>query len=101
MMQYGVQAMYVRVKREETTYFVSVEKQETVLELKQKLQKLCSKSPDQVRLINIVSGDELADAKKLQELKIQSDDVLGLCFQLEDGGFEDVKIKEYDEFEGQ
>eukprot|EP01026_Neomeris_dumetosa_P062216 TRINITY_DN58808_c0_g1_i2.p4 TRINITY_DN58808_c0_g1~~TRINITY_DN58808_c0_g1_i2.p4 ORF type:complete len:103 (-),score=7.89 TRINITY_DN58808_c0_g1_i2:366-674(-) len=101
MMQCGVRSMYVRVKREETTYFVSVNDQETILEVKRKLQKLCDKPPDQQRLIYLNSGDVLQDAKKLQELKIESDDVLALCYGLEDGNFEDVQIKQYEDAEGQ
>lgn len=39
------QSMYVRVKRQKTTYFLHVEPTDTVLEVKQKLQELV----DQVR----------------------------------------------------
>lgn len=35
--------MYVRVKRQKTTYFLHVEPTDTVLELKQKLQELVDK----------------------------------------------------------
>ena len=38
--------MYVRVKREKTTYFLHVEPTDTILEVKQKLQEL----------IDLVSG---------------------------------------------
>lgn len=38
-----MQSMYVRVKRQKTTYFLHVEPTDTVLEVKQKLQELVDK----------------------------------------------------------
>eukprot|EP01025_Chloroclados_australasicus_P059166 TRINITY_DN7470_c0_g1_i1.p5 TRINITY_DN7470_c0_g1~~TRINITY_DN7470_c0_g1_i1.p5 ORF type:complete len:102 (-),score=6.37 TRINITY_DN7470_c0_g1_i1:425-730(-) len=101
MMQYGTRSMYIRIKRYETTYFVSVDKSWTILEVKQRLQELCEKAPNQLRLVNHSSGEELQDSKKLQELKIESDDVLALCFLREDGSFEEVNIKEYEILDNQ
>eukprot|EP00216_Chloropicon_sp_CCMP2111_P000517 CAMPEP_0198235910 /NCGR_PEP_ID=MMETSP1446-20131203/1807_1 /TAXON_ID=1461542 ORGANISM="Unidentified sp, Strain CCMP2111" /NCGR_SAMPLE_ID=MMETSP1446 /ASSEMBLY_ACC=CAM_ASM_001112 /LENGTH=102 /DNA_ID=CAMNT_0043917355 /DNA_START=10 /DNA_END=318 /DNA_ORIENTATION=+ len=87
-------SMYVRVKRGKTTYFVHVEPSVTILELKQKLQELTEKMPEQQRLLK--DDTVLEDAKSLADCRIENDDVIALTFHLEDGTFEEVMIETLD-----
>lgn len=85
--------MYVRVKRQKTTYFLHVEPTDTVLEVKQKLQELVDMQPESQQLLK--EQFVLDDAKKLNDLKVENDDVLALCFMQPDGSWEPVDISEF------
>jgi hypothetical protein len=107
-------AMYVRVKRQKTTIFLLTSLQESVLEVKSKLQKhldgkvrstlstrmpqlasqrigtsrssAVTQDPADMKLVKVSTGGDLDDARTLADLKIQNDDVLGLCFKTEASG---------------
>lgn len=87
-------SMYIRIKRQKLTVFLQVEPSDTVLEVKQKLQALVEQPPDKVQLCK--GSSPLEDAKRLSELKIENDDIIGMCFVQPDGAFEDVVITPFD-----
>jgi len=86
--------MYVRVKRKKTTYFLHVEPTDTILEVKQKLQELIDQAPESQQLFK--GGHLLEDAKKLAELKVENDEVIGLALAQPDGSFEAVDITPFE-----
>ncbi|CAD7701779.1 unnamed protein product [Ostreobium quekettii] len=88
---------YVRVKRQKTTYFLDVEPSLTVLEVKQKLQEHCEQAPECQQLMKKrnIGWVALEDAKRLEELDIEDESVIALCYVQEDGNFEDVDITPY------
>lgn len=95
--------MYVRVKRQKVTIFLQTETWESVLEVKSKLQKHLDKvrvylitlwivctvlhlivllqDPLDMKLVHVPTGQELEDSRTLSDLKVQNDEVLGLCFK--------------------
>lgn len=74
--------MYVRVKRLKSTYFLQVESNETVLEVKQKVQALTDQPADEQRLH--LDGVNLEDAKSLAEVKVENDAILALTYKVDD-----------------
>lgn len=64
-----VQAMYIRVKRNKTTYFIQCEPTETILDIKQKLHVLIDQPVNDQRLILFSSGEALEDLKTLADQK--------------------------------
>lgn len=86
-----ISSMYVRVKREKTTYFIQAESSDTILELKEKLQELIDQMPEEQRLLK--DDTPLEDAKSLAEYRIENDDVLALTYKLPDGTFEAINIE--------
>lgn len=52
--------MYIRIKRQKTTYFLQVQPTDTILEVKQKLQEYC----EQVKRDN--AGSRPCGAKKIK-----------------------------------
>ena len=72
-------ATHIRVKREKTTYFLSTEAAETVLELKEKLQVLCGVSVDKQRL-QLENGSVLEDASTVGDLKLETDCIVALTY---------------------
>lgn len=78
-----VQAMYIRVKRSKTTYFVQCDPTETILEIKQKLHALTDQPVNDQRLILVESNKILEDSKTLADQKVHSPRIsyhLGLSF---------------------
>ena len=65
-----MQAMYVRVKRNKTTYFVQCDPTETTLDIKQKLQNLIDQPSNNQRLTLVATNDVLDDSKTLAEQKV-------------------------------
>ncbi|XP_073098677.1 uncharacterized protein [Elaeis guineensis] len=61
--------MYVRVKRNKTTYFVQCDPTETTLDIKQKLQNLIDQPSNNQRLTLVATNDVLDDSKTLAEQK--------------------------------
>ena len=66
----GVQAMYIRVKRHKTTYFVTCDPTDPVIRIKQKLQTLIDKPADKQRLILLSTDEILENFKTLAEQKV-------------------------------
>ena len=67
---YIIQAMYIRVKRNKSTYFIHCDPTEKVLEIKQKLQGIIDQPVDDQRLILLETGEVLDDSKTLAEEKV-------------------------------
>ncbi|XVE71672.1 hypothetical protein DITRI_Ditri10aG0170200 [Diplodiscus trichospermus] len=80
-------AMYIRVKRSKTTYFIQCDPTETTLDIKQKLHNLIDQSVSDQRLILLNTGEMLEDSKTLADQKVENDAVVALtlrkgCFLL-------------------
>lgn len=65
-----MQAMYIRVKRDKTTYFVQCDPIETTLEIKQKLEGLVDQPSNNQRLTLVSSNEILDDSKTLADQKV-------------------------------
>lgn len=65
-----LQAMYIRVKRLKTTYFIQCDPTETILEIKQKLHNLIDQPVNDQRLIVVETGEVLDDSKTLADQKV-------------------------------
>ena len=64
--------MYIRIKRDKTTYFIQCEPTETILDIKQKLHVLVDKPVNDQRLILMSEGQAghvLEDLKTLADQK--------------------------------
>lgn len=62
--------MYIRVKREKTTYFVQCDPTETTLDIKQKLQGLIDQPSNNQQLTLMTTNEILDDAKTLADQKV-------------------------------
>lgn len=71
-----MQGMYIRVKRNKTTYFLQCVPSETILQVKEKLQELTDQPVNDQRLILMPSNEVLEDSKSLADQKV------GLHFML-------------------
>lgn len=67
-----LQAMYIRVKRMKTTYFIQCDPTETVLDVKQKLFALIEQPVSNQRLILMSTEEVLVDSKSLAEQKVSN-----------------------------
>lgn len=67
---YWLQAMYIRVKRHKTTYFMQCDPTDTALDIKQKLQSLVDQPTDSQRLTLLTSNTILEDSKTLAEQRV-------------------------------
>ncbi|XP_010927934.1 uncharacterized protein [Elaeis guineensis] len=85
-------AMYVRVKRNKTTYFVQCDPTETTLDIKQKLQNLIDQPSNNQRLTLVATNDVLDDSKTLAEQKVENDAIVALTLRKDDNEFEEVYI---------
>ncbi|KAL5698527.1 hypothetical protein ACHQM5_029554 [Ranunculus cassubicifolius] len=85
-------AMYIRVKRNKTTYFVQCDPTETILDIKQKLHGLIDMPASDQRLVLLASNEVLDDFKSLADQKVENDAVVALTLRKDDNGFEDVNI---------
>lgn len=65
-----VQAMYIRVKRNKTTYFLQCDPTETILNIKQKLHSLIDQPVNDQRLILVSTNEVLDDSKTLADQKV-------------------------------
>jgi elongin-B len=65
-----MQTMYIRVKRNKTTYFVQCDPTETVLNIKQKLHSMIDQPPSDQQLILLATNDILDDSKTLADQKV-------------------------------
>ncbi|XP_038978672.1 uncharacterized protein LOC120103676 isoform X2 [Phoenix dactylifera] len=84
--------MYIRVKRNKTTYFVQCDPTETTLDIKQKLQTLIDQPSNNQRLTLASTNDVLDDSKTLAEQKVENDAVVALTLRKDDNEFEEVYI---------
>ncbi|XP_008243026.1 PREDICTED: uncharacterized protein LOC103341298 [Prunus mume] len=91
-------AMYIRVKRSKTTYFIQCEPTETSLDIKQKLHDLIDQPVSDQRLILVSTGEVLEDSKSLADLKVENDAVVALTLRKDDNEFEEVNIVRADDF---
>ncbi|KAJ0984273.1 hypothetical protein J5N97_002629 [Dioscorea zingiberensis] len=91
-------AMYIRVKRDKTTYFVQCDPTETTLDIKQKLLVLIDQPTDNQCLTLASSSETLDDSKTLAEQKIENDAVVALTLRKDDGEFEEVYIARPEDF---
>lgn len=92
-------AMYIRVKRNKTTYFIQCDPTETILQLKEKLSNLIDQPANDQQLVLMPAGDVLEDSKSLADQKVENDAVVALTLRKDDNEFEDVNIvKPDDEF---
>lgn len=62
--------MYIRVKRNKTTYFIQCDPTETILNIKQKLHALIDQPVNDQGLILVGSGEVLEDSKTLADQKV-------------------------------
>ncbi|XVF47877.1 hypothetical protein PTKIN_Ptkin03bG0145500 [Pterospermum kingtungense] len=91
-------AMYIRVKRSKTTYFIQCDPTETTLDIKQKLHTLIDQPVNDQRLILLNTGEILEDSKSLADQKVENDAVLALTLRKDDNEFEDVNIEQPNDF---
>jgi len=85
-------AMFIRVKRKKTTYFLHCDPSETVLETKHKLHALSDVPVDQQRLILLSSHAVLDDNRSLADQKVENDAVVALILKVS-GDWEEVNIE--------
>ncbi|XP_021275876.1 uncharacterized protein LOC110410483 [Herrania umbratica] len=91
-------AMYIRVKRSKTTYFIQCDPTETALDIKQKLCTLIDQPVNDQRLILVNTGEILEDSKTLADQKVENDAVVALTLRKDDNEFEDVNIVQPNDF---
>ncbi|XP_057500738.1 uncharacterized protein LOC130784767 [Actinidia eriantha] len=91
-------AMYIRVKRSKTTYFLQCDPTETILDIKQKLHSLIDQPASDQRLILVASGEVLENSKTLADQKVENDAIVALTLRNDDNEFEDVNIVRLDDF---
>ncbi|XP_072975977.1 uncharacterized protein [Typha angustifolia] len=90
--------MYIRVKRNKTTYFVQCDPSETTLNIKQKLHSLIDQSPNNQRLTLVATNDILDDSKTLADLKVENDAIVALTLRKDENEFEEVYIARPEDF---
>eukprot|EP01095_Lingulamoeba_sp_RSL-Kostka_P001617 TRINITY_DN1234_c0_g1_i1.p1 TRINITY_DN1234_c0_g1~~TRINITY_DN1234_c0_g1_i1.p1 ORF type:complete len:101 (+),score=38.53 TRINITY_DN1234_c0_g1_i1:93-395(+) len=83
-------SMYVRIKRENCTFFFSTDPTENILEIKKQLSTydLTPEKPESIRLVH--QDDVLEDDKTIGDYKIENDGVVYLLFNKDDE-WEDVE----------
>lgn len=62
--------MYIRVKRNKTTYFIQCLPTEKISHIKEKLQVIVDQPSNNQRLILFATGEVLDDAKSLADQKV-------------------------------
>lgn len=77
-----MQAMYIRVKRNKTTYFIQCDPTETILQIKEKLYNLIDQPANDQRLILMPAGDELEDSKSLADQKVNCPSLSSSFFKI-------------------
>ncbi|CAM0873553.1 unnamed protein product [Alopecurus aequalis] len=90
--------MYIRVKRNKTTYFIQFDPTETTLNIKQKLHSLIDQPPSNQQLILLETHDVLDDSKTLANQKVENDAIVALTLRTDDNQFEDVSIAAPEDF---
>ncbi|CAJ2661784.1 polyubiquitin isoform X2 [Trifolium pratense] len=90
--------MYIRIKRDKTTYFIRCKPSDKILDIKEKLQELIDQPVNDQRLILPGTGEVLEDAKTLADQKIETDAVVALTLRKDDNEFEEVNIVRPNDF---
>ncbi|KAI5062493.1 hypothetical protein GOP47_0023032 [Adiantum capillus-veneris] len=85
--------IFIRVKRKKSTYFVHCEPNETILEVKAKLQTLSDHPIYTQRLILLATHQVLDDARTLAEQKVENDAVIAMTLRKSTGEWEDIDIQ--------
>ncbi|KAG9137395.1 hypothetical protein Leryth_017727 [Lithospermum erythrorhizon] len=85
-------AMYIRVKRNKTTYFLQCDPTDKVLQIKEKLQTLIDQPVTDQRLILMPVEKVLDDSKTLADQQVENDAVVALTLRKDDNEFEEVNI---------
>jgi hypothetical protein len=62
--------MYIRIKRDKTTYFIRCKPSDKILDIKEKLQELIDQPVNDQRLILPGTGEVLEDTKTLADQKV-------------------------------
>ncbi|EEF29155.1 uncharacterized protein LOC8270717 [Ricinus communis] len=91
-------AMYIRVKRNKTTYFIQCGPAEKILDVKQKLHVLIDKPVSDQRLTLMPNGEVLEDSKSLADHNVENDAVVALTLRKDDNEFEDINIVRPNDF---
>ncbi|KAF5469422.1 hypothetical protein F2P56_013500 [Juglans regia] len=91
-------AMYIRVKRSKTTYFIRCDPTETILDIKEKLHVLIEQPVNNQRLILVGTGEVLEDSKTLADQKVENDAVVALTLRKDGNEFEEVDIVRPNDF---
>ncbi|XP_042000765.1 uncharacterized protein LOC121750312 [Salvia splendens] len=84
--------MYIRVKRNKTTYFLQCVPSETILQIKEKLHEITDHPVENQRLILLPNREMLDDSKSLADQKVENDAVVALTLRKDDNEFEEVNI---------
>lgn len=87
-----VPSMYVRVKRQRTTIFLSVEPSDTVDSVKSELEKLTGIAMASQRLYKDDLVSEVENENTLAESGVETGNVLALAVQKENGDWESPEI---------
>ncbi|XP_051148261.1 uncharacterized protein LOC127263328 [Andrographis paniculata] len=90
--------MYIRVKRNKSTYFLQCLPSETIQQIKEKLQQLIDQPAADQRLILMPNQEVLDNLKSLAEQKVENDAVVALTLRKDDDEFEDVNIERPNDF---
>ncbi|EYU34327.1 hypothetical protein MIMGU_mgv1a015092mg [Erythranthe guttata] len=90
--------MYIRVKRNKTTYFLQCLPSETVLQIKEKLEELLDQPVNDQRLTLLPNREILDDSKSLADQKVENDAVVALTLRKDDSEFEEVNIVRANDF---
>ncbi|KAI5080630.1 hypothetical protein GOP47_0003813 [Adiantum capillus-veneris] len=85
-------AMYVRVKRQKTTYFVECEPSDTVLQVKSKIHALTDTPTRNQRLILMDSHHVLDDDRTLSQQHVENNSIIALTLRKRNGDWEDIDI---------
>ncbi|KAI5080622.1 hypothetical protein GOP47_0003805 [Adiantum capillus-veneris] len=88
-------AMYVRVKRKKTTYFVHCEPSDTTLQVKNKLQALTDSPTKNQRLILMDSHHVLDDGRTLAQQHVENNSIIALTLKKSSGEWEDIDIDKF------
>ncbi|KAG2647144.1 uncharacterized protein LOC120694679 isoform X1 [Panicum virgatum] len=91
-------SMYIRVKRNKSTYFIQCEPTETTLSVKQKLHSLIDQPPSNQQLVLLATNDVLEDSKTLADQKVENDSVVALALRKDDDEFEEIFIARPEDF---
>uniref|UniRef100_A0A0A9HDD2 Ubiquitin-like domain-containing protein n=1 Tax=Arundo donax TaxID=35708 RepID=A0A0A9HDD2_ARUDO len=91
--------MYIRVKRNKTTYFIQCDPTETTLNIKQKLHALIDQPPSNQQLVLLATNDVLDDSKTLANQKVENDAIVALTLRKDiNSEFKDIFIARPEDF---
>ena len=93
------QDVFLMVRREKQTIFLDATEETTVLQLKKKLEPIVKRSPEDQRLYNTETKDQLDDVKSLgdcgykaQTARAQDPVSIGLAFRLSEALFVHIYV---------